>query len=320
MMRPGHIRLLLLLFYAAISSNAWLTTTHHSGLQRSRNSEISAHIQDERYPRGEVIGSSGKIGSFILNSINSPVVPIVEESNNHQYPQCQPAAATPRGVSPGCLSPGNTPLYACIPSSAIRTVWEATVPHRRKDLVFLCNCIPSRHLNFDSSIDFTICILHFGVSHASVDDKGTASSLQPLPILNTSPQSPPTVVYGRHATTLAEVLKRDGISVEIASSAQHLQIVAAKKLAWSSLFWLLCHDSNEPMTVKEVWECKSKQIHELVEEMLPALNRLASEPWTKYDDTELPKTSTKLSRLVRCKKLSTTLCLLHVNERWKNYS
>mmetsp|Transcript_15752 Transcript_15752/g.23382 ORF Transcript_15752/g.23382 Transcript_15752/m.23382 type:complete len:841 (+) Transcript_15752:96-2618(+) len=299
MMRPGRIRLLLLLFFAAISSNAWLTTTHHSGLQRSRNSEISAHIQkDERYPRGEVIGSSGKIGSFILNSINSPVVPIVEESNNHQYPQCQPAAATPRGVSPGCLSPVNTPLYACIPSSAIRTVWDATVPHRRKDLVFLCNCIPSRHLNFDSSSDFTICILHFGVSHASVDDKGTASSSQPLPILNTSPQSPATVVYGRHATTLAEVLKRDGISVEIASSAQHLQIVAAKKLAWSSLFWLLCHDSNdEPMTVKEVWESKSKQIHELVEEMLPALERLASEPWTKHDDTELPKTLTNIKSI-----------------------
>jgi len=297
----GHTRLASsLLLFKAISSNAWLmTTTYRSGPLRlvKTHFQLSIHSQEDasvRYPHGEVIGSTGKIGSYILNSINSPNVPIVE-LNNHQYPQCQPAAATPRGVSPGCLSPEDTPLYACVPSSAIRTVWDATVPHRRKDLVFLCNCIPSRHLNnFDSSSDFTICILHFGVSHVSVNGKAASLSSQPLPVLNTSPQSPPTVVYGRHATTLAEILKRDGISVEIASSAQQLQSVAAKKLAWSSLFWLLCHDSNEPMTVKEVWEKKSEQIHALVAEMLPELERLAAEAWNL---TESSNASTKIKSI-----------------------
>jgi len=118
--------------------------------------------------------------------------------------------------------------------------------------------------------------------------------------LNTSPQSPNTVVYGRHAATLAEILKRDGISVEIASTSQEIQMVAAKKLAWSSLFWLLCHDSNEPMAVKEVWERKSQQLHELVEEMKPALERLASEPWATQNDTQQNDTS-----LIRTKKIGT---------------
>ncbi len=300
MVRSGHnivwLPSLVLSLLTAISSDAWLTIQHNNnGLHRSRKPLLSAHIQDERYPRGEVIGSTGKIGSYILNSINSPVVVPIESIN--PYPQCQPAAATPRGVSPGCLSPEGTPIYACIPSSSIPTVWEATVPHRRKDLVFLCNCIPSRHLNFDSSDYFTICILHFGVSHTTADK---TSSSQPLPILNTSPQSPNTVVYGRHAATLAEILKRDGISVEIASTSQEIQMVAAKKLAWSSLFWLLCHDSNEPMAVKEVWERKSQQLHELVEEMKPALERLASEPWATQNDTQQNDTS-----LIRTKKIGT---------------
>ena len=261
----------LIILLAAICINflcaAWLTTTfptaqHHNNHHRLRNFELHSLIQNERYPQGEVIGSTGKIGSYLLNSLNPPL-----EVNNVQ--QCHSVAATPRGVSPGSLSPDNTPLYACIPSSSIQTVWDATVPHRREDLVFLCNCIPSRHLNFESS-DCTICILHFGVSHRI--DAGKV-----IPILNTSPLSPSTVIYGRHATTLAKVLKRDGITVEIAPSPEHIQMVAAKKLSWSSLFWLLCHDGDESMTVKEVWERKTKQIHELVEEMIPALEVLSNE-------------------------------------------
>ncbi|KAL7442085.1 hypothetical protein ACHAXM_008218 [Skeletonema potamos] len=285
-MSSGHIIILLpsivSLLFAAISSNAW-STTLNNGLYRPRNSKFRtfAHFPDERYPRGEVIGSTGKIGSYILNSINSPFVASIE-LGNHPYPQCLPAAATTRGVVPGCLGPDGTPIYACIPSSSIPSVWEATVPHRRKDLVFLSNCIPSRHLNFDSS-DLTICIIHFGVSA----DKNSSLA---LPILNTSPLSPNTVVYGRHAATLAGILKGDGISVEITPSSQDIQTVAAKKLAWSSIFWLLCHDSIEPMTVKEVWERKSQQIHDLVDEMIPALERLASESWAKQTDTEQFKT------------------------------
>ncbi len=280
----------LLLFAVTVLSssntiNAWLTVPEKNIVnQRSRC--LLAHINDnnERYHRGEIIGATGKIGSYLLDAINSPAV-TPTDGQSTKYPQCQPVAATPRGVAPGCLSPDDTPIYACVPSSSIASVWDATVPHRRKDLVFLCNCIPSRHLNFDSSVgdgDFTICIIHFGVTH-----KMNSASSQLLPLLNTSPQSPPTVIFGRHATTLSDILRRDGISVEIAPTSQHLQMAAAKKLAWSSLFWLLCHDGKEPITVKVVWERKLKQIHELVEEMMPALESLANESWMN-NDTEIP--------------------------------
>ncbi|KAL7457061.1 hypothetical protein ACHAWC_008531 [Mediolabrus comicus] len=277
----------LLLFTVTILSssstiNAWLTVTEkNNGNQRSRY--LSAHINDnnERYHRGEVIGATGKIGSYLLDAINSPVVTRTDGQSTI-YPQCQPVAATPRGVAPGCLSLDDTPIYACIPSSSIASVWDATVPHRRKDLVFLCNCIPSRHLNFGDG-DFTICIIHFGVTH----HKMNSASSQPLPLLNTSPMSPPTVIFGRHATTLSDILRRDGISVEIAPTSQHLQMAAAKKLAWSSLFWLLCHDGKEPITVKVVWERKLEQIHELVKEMMPALKSLANESWMN-NDTDMP--------------------------------
>jgi len=122
MVRSGHnivwLPSLVLSLLTAISSDAWLTIQHNNnGLHRSRKPLLSAHIQDERYPRGEVIGSTGKIGSYILNSINSPVVVPIESIN--PYPQCQPAAATPRGVSPGCLSPEGTPIYACIPTKLL---------------------------------------------------------------------------------------------------------------------------------------------------------------------------------------------------------
>lgn len=277
----GTLLFALTVLSSSSTINAWLTVTEKNNCnQRSRY--LSAHINDnnERYHQGEVIGATGKIGSYLLDAINSPVVTRTD-GQSIIYPQCQPVAATPRGVCPGCLSPNDTPIYACIPSSSIASVWDATVPHRRKDLVFLCNCIPSRHLNFGDG-DFSICIIHFGVTH-----KMNCASSHPLPLLNTSPISPPTVIFGRHATTLSDILRRDGISVEIAPTSQHLQMAAAKKLAWSSLFWLLCHDGKEPVTVKVVWERKLKQIHELVEEMMPALESLANESWMN-NDTEMP--------------------------------
>jgi len=47
------------------------------------------------------------------------------------------------------------------------------------------------------------------------------------------------------------------------------------------------------MTVKEVWERKSKQIYQLVEEMLPALKKLASEPWTTDCGTKQTNVATR---------------------------
>lgn len=231
-----------------------------------------------RYPKGEVVGHRGKIGSYILHRLNN------KPSTAHGryiYPQSTYAAATPRGVAPGCLSPVGTPIYACIPSSSIESVYYATIPQRRKDLVFLCNCIPSRHLAFASGEDVSIAILHFGVP--------TMKDADSYPQANTSPESPPTVVYGRHATALVRLLHNDGIASVVASTPAEVQAAAAKKIAWSSLMWLLCHDvgnEEDPLTVTEVHKYKSEQLQCLVEEILPAVNKLASERWTDMNMME----------------------------------
>jgi glycine/D-amino acid oxidase-like deaminating enzyme len=236
------------------------------------------HPEMTRYPGGEVVGSTGKVGSYILHRLNSEFHRLA--ANDEQYPQSLNAAAVPRGVAPGCLSPDDTPIFACTPASSIADVWDSTLPHRRKDLVFMCNCVPSRHLApLDPPDDITIAILHFGVSH-----HGDVSLQTPTPRLNQSPQSPPTVIYGRHAKTLGELLQRDGVSIVIARSPREVQVAAAKKLAWSSLLWLLCHsDRGGPMPVKDVHRSKSDQLRRLVEEFLPSLDALALESWARDD-------------------------------------
>jgi glycine/D-amino acid oxidase-like deaminating enzyme len=148
------------------------------------------------------------------------------------------------------------------------------VPNRRKDLVFLCNCIPSRHLSFlneESGDEATVAILHFGVLKKHV------------PKVSCSPGSPPTVVYGRHANTLAKLLENDNVPVTVAESGLELQAAAVKKLAWSSLMWLLCHDvgfNDKPLSVKDVHTLHSDKLQKLVEELMPALKALGVETWT----------------------------------------
>jgi hypothetical protein len=144
--------------------------------------------------------------------------------------------------------------------------------------------------------NITIAILHFGISHDN----------NAMPILNVSPQSPPTVVYGKHAIALSTLLERDGIPVFVVHNPRNIQIAATRKLVWSSLMWLLCHDSSSssgsssgggnPISVKEVHQFKSNQLRSLVDEILPSLCTLALESWTGNniytsvsDDKEYPE-------------------------------
>ncbi|KAL7465115.1 hypothetical protein ACHAXS_005441 [Conticribra weissflogii] len=237
---------------------------------------------NERYPGGEVVGSTGKIGSFLLHRLSQQSSCT---SDATKYPQSLNVAPTPRGVAPGCLSPPNTPIYACIPSSSIQDVWESTVPHRRDDLVFICNCVPSRHLNFDVEYsDFSVVVPHFGIPH--IRPSGERFSL--TPIVHTSPESPPTIIYGKHADTLATLLQREDIPVQIVQSPQEIQIAAVRKLAWASVMWLICHDNGEnaPLTVKEVHEGKASDLERVVEVILPCLEMLSLESWTDRGERE----------------------------------
>ncbi|KAL7488786.1 hypothetical protein ACHAW6_014382 [Cyclotella cf. meneghiniana] len=260
--------------------NAWsYMSTLSSGEHRcfGRRTTAAKFFSDSRscYDKGEVVGSTGSIGSYILHNLNCRNNP--DPKSLFDQSQQGRAFPTPRGLSPGCISCTDSPIYACVPSSSARAVWEATMPHRRKDLVFLCNCVPSRHLNFlteqrgEISDEFTVAILHFGVSKETV------------PKLNCSPQSPPTVIYGKHARVLAKLLERDGVPVIIATSAQELQVAAVKKLAWSCLMWLLCHDvgcNDLPLTVRDIHATHSNKLRNLVEEIMPMLKSLSTEQWT----------------------------------------
>ena len=59
---------------------------------------MESHIDDERYPAGEVVGSTGKIGSYILHRLNEQVA--CDDTNDDiEYPQSLNVAAVPRGGS-----------------------------------------------------------------------------------------------------------------------------------------------------------------------------------------------------------------------------
>ena len=284
------VLLLALLQLNSLSISAWIYEHRRTPTLRKRAAATKKdregtsclfgagdpHETEHRYPRGEVVGATGKIGSYILSRLNEPSSSPSDALRAGVFPQSQNAAAVPRGLSPGCLSPAGTPIYACVPSSALRSVWTATAPHRRRDIVYLCNCIPSRHLAFvNGDEDVTVGILHFGVSFF-----GDSTDERPNPRLNTSPGSPETVLHGTHALAVARLLGDDGIPVRVASEWDGVQSAAAKKIAWSSLMWLICHENADPIPVKEVHATKGGLLKQLVEEIHPALTILANESGT----------------------------------------
>lgn len=290
MLRHPRVLLLTLLQLNPLSIRAWIHGRRRTPTLRlaaaTKNddrevqgvsfssSTVEQHETRPRYPAGEIVGATGKIGSYILSRLNEPLSPS-DAMRNEGFPQSLNAAAVPRGLSPGCLSPDGTPIYACVPSTALQSVWTATAPYRRCDIVYLCNCIPSRHLAFvNSSDDVTVGILHFGISF---DD---SVNERPNPKLNTSPGSPETILHGRHALAVARLLEDDGIPVKVASEWNEVQSAAAKKIAWSSLMWLLCHEHADPIPVKEVHATKAGLLKQLVEEIHPALTILANESGT----------------------------------------
>ena len=65
-------------------------------------------------------------------------------------------------------------------------------------------------------------------------------------------------------------------------------MAAARKIAWSSLMWLMCHadEDGEPVTARHVHEFRSEELRRLVEEAKPALDALASESWTGNGPTD----------------------------------
>lgn len=198
---------------------------------------------------GEIVGSTGRIGSYLLRS------------------SCSACSSPPRGVSPGCSSPPGTPIFVTVPTNAIPSVIESTLRERRKDLILVGNGIPEllverwreEYGRTEEGLDWTVSVPHFAVLEVGG------------PIV-TSPLSPPTIVYGKHSKTLKGLLAKEGVKVEIVNSMEEVNRAAIRKLMWASIMWLLCHDGagDSPLTVEAVHKIKSDEVKALVEEILPA--------------------------------------------------
>lgn len=203
---------------------------------------------------GEIVGSAGRIGSFLLRS------------------SCCACASPPRGVAPGCSSPPGTPIFVSVPTEAIPSVIESTLRERREDLVLVGNGVPEllverwreEYGRTEQGLDCTISVPHFAVLEVGG------------PVV-TSPLSPPTIVYGKHSGTLKGLLAKEGVKVEIVDSLEEVNRAAVRKLIWASIMWLLCHDGagDSPLTVEDVHKFKSDEVKALVEEILPAASLLA---------------------------------------------
>mmetsp|Transcript_8372 Transcript_8372/g.10591 ORF Transcript_8372/g.10591 Transcript_8372/m.10591 type:complete len:207 (+) Transcript_8372:396-1016(+) len=101
--------------------------------------------------------------------------------------------------------------------------------------------------------------------------------------------SPPTIIYGKHANRLKQILELYEINVQIVSTLLAIDAAAIRKLLWVSSMWLLCHDpysssvtsdacTSTPMDVSNVHKFKNKELCKLVEEELyPAAVTLLEE-------------------------------------------
>lgn len=230
----------------------------------------------------EVVGASGRMGTF--------------------FREAEPrAVACPRGTTPGSHTRPNAPIFVATPSDAYVSIYEATPPSRRRDLVLVGNA----GLPIDPRLDeCTIVVPHFSVLYTDQwkgeptdpTSPGTSSDKEQQQQrqiqVNTDPLvSPPTYIYGRHAPTVATLLEAHGIATQIVPSFGEIRAYSGRKLLWASCFWLLCHatwtNSNStnsssttasatalpqlPLTVGQVHEFRQDDLETLVDELLPSL-------------------------------------------------
>lgn len=211
----------------------------------------------------EVVGASGRFGSFLLH----------HGSNATSFT----TTAVPRGDTPGRISSPGSPIFVATPSGAWPEIWDRTLPERRQDLVFVGNGIPPEYFK-----EATVVVPHFAVLQICRQD----DTSNPV---GTSPHSPKTLLFGKHASVIGGILTRFGVPVESVSSFSQLYTASAIKLVWATCLWLLCHAELGdgmalPITVGQVHEYRQEQLEALVDELLPSLESIVSE---EVDSTAL---------------------------------
>ena len=220
---------------------------------------------ERRIIEGEVVGSKGRIGSFVMRS--NPH--LIAASSNEDH------------ITIGSLSSKGTPIYACVPATSFQNVLQNTLPDRIDDLVWVCNGLPydmiikstnNNNNNYDvNDIFMTYSVLHFAVLTQQEDPK-----------IQTKSPPPATILFGKHAKTFAEtILHPHSIPTQIVSSIHEIQTHAIYKLLWISSMWLLCHsssthyDDNTPITVKQVHNNKESLLKHLIQdEFIPIIQEI----------------------------------------------
>ncbi len=92
-----------------------------------------------------------------------------------------------------------------------------------------------------------------------------------------SSDSPPTIIHGKHARILSDMLQSNGANTKIVDSVEEVDKAAVRKLIWVSIMWLLCHDNcDSPLTVGQVHTDRPQDVHNLVEELTPVTKNLLS--------------------------------------------
>jgi glycine/D-amino acid oxidase-like deaminating enzyme len=188
---------------------------------------------------------------------------------------------------------------------------------RQRDLVFIGNGLIPNHLQM-----CTFVVPHYAVlqqcrrrHYPPLGIAGTTSTLltisgneapqfqeqQQQQLILKSPQassSPPTYIYGPHATWVARALHQQGVTTEIVESFPQIQIAAAKKLLWASCLWLLCHYDDDTLYKNNNTTSTPPKTSDPVSPTLRLRPRLRKAPRTVQQVHDNPITQTLLERLV----------------------
>jgi glycine/D-amino acid oxidase-like deaminating enzyme len=238
--------IVMIFHFLILTSCAFRPDSRRSISTSSSSSSLLSSISDvgvslECDPSLEIVGASGRMGSFFLR-------------------HGERSMAVPRGVVPGSLSKSGTPILVTIPSQHWKSIHDMT--ERTEDIVWIGNGLLSNYQQNSTTI-----IPHFGILMVNADPTTSSSD---------SGKTPPTFVYGKHATQMMKLLSQSGIKqIQYIDSWEIICKMAVRKLLWASCLWLLCHNSDPPLTVAEVHIQNETLLKDLVQELFPILLQLS---------------------------------------------
>ena len=165
---------------------------------------------------GELVGHTGAIGSLFKPLSGGNL------------------ALSKRDGTLGVLSPPGTPIIVATPASAVRDVYQRTVPERREDLTFLCNGMVRDILAAETD-PLTIACLYVGVISRDCEAGTHEIAFS---------EATPSILHGRHAEALGSLFDEVGLPHKVCPDVAAAREACLVKLVWSSALWLVCADTG----------------------------------------------------------------------------